>query len=164
MNSNELRQIYFTGKADREGGTPLELIVENFQIDGFSGKREPAINKFFAPLIYYSHVPLGLNPNNVPTSSNGTKKVIDLREFFAHKKKNPYILLNFDGNPLYLEISKEPPKLHFFFFFVITNPAFNILIKIGPSISTSEKKKTHRKTKMMLLINNRCQQPLINSH
>lgn len=46
-------------RADREGGIPLELIVENINIEGFSGKREPATNNFFAPCLYYSHVPLG---------------------------------------------------------------------------------------------------------
>ncbi|KAM6554996.1 hypothetical protein CsatB_015758 [Cannabis sativa] len=48
------------GTSDREGGIPLEIIVENLTHDGFSGKREPAAtNKFFAPCLYYSHISLG---------------------------------------------------------------------------------------------------------
>ncbi|XP_062076565.1 protochlorophyllide-dependent translocon component 52, chloroplastic-like [Humulus lupulus] len=47
------------GGADREGGIPLELIVENLNIDGFSGKREFATNIFFAPSLYCSRASFG---------------------------------------------------------------------------------------------------------
>lgn len=40
-------------KADREGGRPLELIVEKLKADGFVGKHERLRHKFFAPCVYY---------------------------------------------------------------------------------------------------------------
>ena len=83
MNFYKLCHIYFTGTADREGGTPLELIVESSHPNGFTGKRTPGINKFFAPCVFYSSFPLGPSPENGDASSAGTKKVIDLLCCFA---------------------------------------------------------------------------------
>lgn len=80
MNWYELCQLYFiTDKADREGGVPLEMAVDNFHPNGFTGRREPGINKFFAPCVYYSSLPLGSkNQDNGAASPTGTKKVVDL--------------------------------------------------------------------------------------
>ncbi|XP_030511153.2 protochlorophyllide-dependent translocon component 52, chloroplastic [Cannabis sativa] len=63
-------------KADREGGIPLEMAVENFHPNGFNGRREPGINKFFAPCVFYSSLPLGgsTKQDNGAASSTGTKK------------------------------------------------------------------------------------------
>ena len=54
-------KVYFTDKADREGGAPLELIVENSHTNGFTGRRDYGINKFFAPCVFYSSLPIGQN-------------------------------------------------------------------------------------------------------
>ncbi|EXC34489.1 Protochlorophyllide-dependent translocon component 52 [Morus notabilis] len=62
-------------KADREGGIPLDLSVDNFNTDGFNGRREPAgFNRFCAPCVFYSSIPLTPNQDNGASSSTGTKK------------------------------------------------------------------------------------------
>ncbi|KAL5563567.1 hypothetical protein UlMin_033314 [Ulmus minor] len=48
-------------KADREGGVPLDLNIQKFAANGFTGKREPGINinRFFAPCVFYSSFSIG---------------------------------------------------------------------------------------------------------
>ncbi|XP_062076553.1 protochlorophyllide-dependent translocon component 52, chloroplastic-like [Humulus lupulus] len=68
-------------KADREGGVPLEMAVEKFHPNGFTGRREPGINKFFAPCVFYSSLPLGsTNQDNGAASSTGTEKELTVQK------------------------------------------------------------------------------------
>ncbi|KAF4371225.1 hypothetical protein F8388_020952 [Cannabis sativa] len=66
-----LMRTRLPGKADREGGIPLEMTLENFNINGFTGMSDPGFNQFFAPFVFYSSMPLNLNQDN---DNNQVKK------------------------------------------------------------------------------------------
>ena len=59
----------FTATADREGGRPLELVVEKLKADGFVGRHERIRHKFFAPCVYYFFFFFELVQGNVESSS-----------------------------------------------------------------------------------------------
>ncbi|XP_038880155.1 protochlorophyllide-dependent translocon component 52, chloroplastic-like [Benincasa hispida] len=72
-------------KADREGGRPLELIVEKLKADGFVGKQERLRHKFFAPCVYYFFLDPELVQENVESSSKNDESVSST----ANVKKPP---------------------------------------------------------------------------
>ncbi|BAT73643.1 hypothetical protein LR48_Vigan01g050000 [Vigna angularis] len=55
-------------KADREGGRPLELLVENLDINGFIADQGWSKSKFISPCIFYAYTP------DKPSSSGETQK------------------------------------------------------------------------------------------
>ncbi|KAF4357541.1 hypothetical protein G4B88_026920 [Cannabis sativa] len=59
------------GNADREGGIPLEITLENFNINGFTGMSDPGFNQFFAPFVFYNSRPLNLNQDNDDETNEG---------------------------------------------------------------------------------------------
>lgn len=75
IESYDLFCISVLGKADREGGRPLELIVQKSDINGFTAKQEWGISNFIAPCVFYAHPPLQVDQGNGAASSPGTKKV-----------------------------------------------------------------------------------------
>ncbi|XP_062076559.1 protochlorophyllide-dependent translocon component 52, chloroplastic-like [Humulus lupulus] len=56
-----LMQTRLPGNADREGGIPLEMTLENFNPNGFTGMGDPGFNQFFAPFVFYSSVPFKIH-------------------------------------------------------------------------------------------------------
>ncbi|KAM6581726.1 hypothetical protein CsatA_005500 [Cannabis sativa] len=68
-----LMQTRIPGKADREGGIPLKMTLENFNINGFTGMGDPGFNQFFAPFVFYSSVPLNLKEGN---NENSKKRAL----------------------------------------------------------------------------------------
>ncbi|XP_062076564.1 protochlorophyllide-dependent translocon component 52, chloroplastic-like isoform X2 [Humulus lupulus] len=59
-----LMQTRLPGKADREGGIPLEMTLESFNPNGFTGMGDPGFNQFFAPYVFYSSMPVKLDQDN----------------------------------------------------------------------------------------------------
>ncbi len=55
-------------KADREGGRPLELSIENLDVNGFTADQGWSISKFMPPGIFYAY-----SDPNKPASSEETK-------------------------------------------------------------------------------------------
>ncbi|KAI0504846.1 hypothetical protein KFK09_015810 [Dendrobium nobile] len=54
----------------REGGVPLEITIEKFDINGFLAKQRFGYGKFVAPCLYYAF-PLSVSTNGSGSSSNG---------------------------------------------------------------------------------------------
>ncbi|XP_060973617.1 protochlorophyllide-dependent translocon component 52, chloroplastic-like isoform X1 [Cannabis sativa] len=69
-----LMRTRLPGNADREGGIPLEMTLESFNINGFTGMSDPGFNQFYAPFVFYSSMPLNLNQDN--HNNNQAKKDI----------------------------------------------------------------------------------------
>lgn len=46
--------IFDTEKVDREGGRPLDFVMEQFNINGFHGKHLWGTANFVAPCTYYN--------------------------------------------------------------------------------------------------------------
>jgi len=46
-----------TVKADREGGRPLEMSIENLDINGFTANQGWGRSKFMPPCIFYAYTP-----------------------------------------------------------------------------------------------------------
>ncbi|KAG6679542.1 protochlorophyllide-dependent translocon component 52, chloroplastic-like isoform X2 [Carya illinoinensis] len=62
-------------KADREGGRPLELIIERLDINGFEADQdERSRSKFFPPCVFYAYTDSMVDQTNGSASSAGTKK------------------------------------------------------------------------------------------
>ena len=75
----------FTPKADREGGTPIDINVKRLDMDGFDAEREHAKTKFIPPCLYYTCSESPAIQSNKSVSSALTKEVtylIDLDNFF----------------------------------------------------------------------------------
>ncbi|KAF4357537.1 hypothetical protein G4B88_026916 [Cannabis sativa] len=68
-----LMRTRLPGNADREGGIPLEMTLESFNINGFTGMSDPGFNQFYAPFVFYSSMPLNLNQDS---DNNQAKKDI----------------------------------------------------------------------------------------
>lgn len=60
--------INLTVKADREGGSPLELSIEKLDINGFRANQGLSTSKFMPPSIFYAYT----NPDQ-PASSTETQ-------------------------------------------------------------------------------------------
>ncbi|KAJ9697728.1 hypothetical protein PVL29_007041 [Vitis rotundifolia] len=61
-------------KADREGGTPIEISVKRSAIDGFDAERELARSKFIPPCLYYTCLDFPAYQSNESVSSDLTKE------------------------------------------------------------------------------------------
>ncbi|PNY02717.1 protochlorophyllide-dependent translocon component chloroplastic-like [Trifolium pratense] len=59
-------------KLDREGGTPLELSIEEFDVNGFTADQGWSKGKFMSPSIFYVYK---------PASSDETKKLLFQKKF-----------------------------------------------------------------------------------
>ncbi|CAN1179848.1 Protochlorophyllide-dependent translocon component 52, chloroplastic [Linum perenne] len=63
-------------RVDREGGSPIDMHIEELDINGFDIARVGGDSKFIAPCVYYSSVRVaGLKRNEVDGSASGTGKV-----------------------------------------------------------------------------------------
>jgi hypothetical protein len=69
-------KVAFTVKADREGGRPLELMVERLDINGFNANQEWSLSKFIAPCVFYAYTNPLADQTNGSASSSGTEKVL----------------------------------------------------------------------------------------
>uniref|UniRef100_A0A2N9J6J6 Rieske domain-containing protein n=1 Tax=Fagus sylvatica TaxID=28930 RepID=A0A2N9J6J6_FAGSY len=68
--------------ADREGGRPLELMIEKLDINGFDAYQGWSRSKFLSPCVFYAYS----NPvdqTNGSASSAGTKKEMSVQRKFA---------------------------------------------------------------------------------
>jgi hypothetical protein len=67
-------------KADREGGRPLELMIERLDINGFNANHVLGFSKFIPPCVFYAYTnPVVDQTNGSATTSStgtGTEKVI----------------------------------------------------------------------------------------
>jgi hypothetical protein len=63
-------------KADREGGRPLELMIERLDINGFKAHQEWSLSKFIPPCVFYAYTKPVVDQANGAASSSGTEKVI----------------------------------------------------------------------------------------
>lgn len=61
-------------KADREGGTPIEISVKRSALDGFDAERELARSKFIPPCLYYTCLDFPAYQSNESVSSGLTKE------------------------------------------------------------------------------------------
>lgn len=59
-----------TVNADREGGRPLELMVEKLKANGYVGKHDRLRHKFMAPCVYYFFSDPELVQGNVERKSD----------------------------------------------------------------------------------------------
>ena len=57
-------------KADREGGRPLELSIEELDVNGFTANHGWSKSKFMPPSIFYAYSDIDTNK---PASSEETK-------------------------------------------------------------------------------------------
>ena len=73
--TDDWNQVAFTVKADREGGRPLELMIEKLDINGFKADQGWSNSKFLPPCVFYAYTK-PVNQANGSESSVGTKKVI----------------------------------------------------------------------------------------
>jgi hypothetical protein len=72
-------------KADREGGRPLELMVERLDINGFNAKQDFGLSKFIPPCVFYAYTNPVVDQTNGSATSSGTEKVYS-RLIIVHTK------------------------------------------------------------------------------
>ncbi|XP_078169468.1 flavonoid 8-hydroxylase 2, chloroplastic-like [Carex rostrata] len=65
----------FTVETDREGGTPIELTIENSDISGFGAKQDGGYHKFIAPCVYYFSIYKDHSKNSETASWNEPRLV-----------------------------------------------------------------------------------------
>lgn len=65
----------FTPKADREGGTPLDINLQSIDIDGFLTKNQYGSSRFIPPCVYYSSPMILRDQSNVSVPKSGAEKV-----------------------------------------------------------------------------------------
>ncbi|KAB1227774.1 Protochlorophyllide-dependent translocon component 52, chloroplastic [Morella rubra] len=70
-------------KADREGGRPLELMIERLDINGFDGNQEWSRNKFIPPCVFYAYNYSPVDQANGSASSAGTQGKMAVQRKFA---------------------------------------------------------------------------------
>ncbi|KAI8573039.1 hypothetical protein RHMOL_Rhmol01G0247900 [Rhododendron molle] len=66
--------LYFTVKADREGGRPLDMSIKKSDVNGFIARQEAAYSRFIAPCIFSAFTSLAADQSNGSESSAGTKE------------------------------------------------------------------------------------------
>ncbi|XP_059429735.1 protochlorophyllide-dependent translocon component 52, chloroplastic-like [Corylus avellana] len=70
-------------KADREGGRPLELMIESLDINGFKANQEWSLSKFIPPCVFYAYTKPVVDQANGSASSSGTEKKTSVQRKFA---------------------------------------------------------------------------------
>ncbi|KAK6925786.1 Rieske [2Fe-2S] iron-sulfur domain [Dillenia turbinata] len=78
-----LKVPYFTSKADREGGRPLEIRLQKLDINGFTAEHEAGISKFLPPCVFFTAplslfqaAPLNTASENKKPSSISQKRIL----------------------------------------------------------------------------------------
>ncbi|KAG8387364.1 hypothetical protein BUALT_Bualt02G0013700 [Buddleja alternifolia] len=66
-------QVFFTLKADREGGRPLEINIQKLDVNGFTAKQIFGENFFVPPCLYYGFFSPGAAQSKQSTSLAGIK-------------------------------------------------------------------------------------------
>ncbi|KAJ7980576.1 protochlorophyllide-dependent translocon component 52, chloroplastic [Quillaja saponaria] len=68
-------------KADREGGRPLDLLIEKLDINGFTANQGWSESKFIPPCVFYAYTKPKVDQANGSASSAGMEKSSEQRKF-----------------------------------------------------------------------------------
>ncbi|KAK3026379.1 LOW QUALITY PROTEIN: hypothetical protein RJ639_040468 [Escallonia herrerae] len=64
--------VYNTGKADREGGAPLEMSLEKLDVNVLTGKHDTGGHKFIAPCVFYGYPDSGSSALSTGTTEGSS--------------------------------------------------------------------------------------------